>query len=126
MPPVCLPGDAVETILFGLLHYSHDPRVPRIYRQLFGYDRQGRISVDRAGEHLRAGNLGNLKRLSGQVRFVHHSMTLDHCAIHGADLMRENNECLADGDFIQPHIRKAPRVFAVSYLGHAPGESIEH
>ena len=67
----------------------------------------GVLAVDRAGEHLRARRLRHQVRLAGQVRLVHHAVALDDDAVHGADLVREHDELVADAHGVERDVLDA-------------------
>ena len=111
---------------FGLAHDFHDLGVARIGGALGRADGQGRFAVDRARDHRRAGGLGDLERLARQIGFIHHAVSLDHHAVHRADVMRINHERVAHGNLMQRHIHDFRFPFPVGDRRHSFGQRGQH
>ena len=92
-----------------------------------GPDHQGLEAIDRPGERGGAWRLRDHVGLSGQVRLVHRSVSLEDCRVHGADLMREQDEFIANVDRGDVEIEERPIACpAVRDRRAPPGERLEH
>ena len=110
----------------GLAHDFHDLRVARIGGALGRANGQGRLAVDRARDHRRAGGLGDLERLAREIGFIHHAVALDHHAVRRTDLMRINHERVAHRNLRQRHIQHFRRAFPVGDRRHPFGQRGQH
>jgi hypothetical protein len=100
--------------LFRRAHDLHDLCIPRIGREFVRAKREGRVTVDRAGQDRRTGRLRHHEWFAGQVGFVHDPVAFDNGAIDRADFMRKNHEGIADGDLVEKDLRKLSVHLAVS------------
>ncbi len=108
-----------RTALFRGSHHLHDLGVPGVHGQPIGPDGQRRIAVDCPRQNGRPGCLGHLVRLAGEIRLVHHAVSLDYGAVHRADLVREHHQRVAKRHRIQLDVGHLPVPHAVRGRGHA-------
>ena len=84
------------------------------------------LAVDGARQHGRARRLGHHVRLAGEVRLVHDAVAFSHGAVHRADLVREDDQRVADRHRVERHVGELPIPLAVCHRGHAPGQRRQH
>ena len=112
--------------LLGVPHHLHDPRVAGVDRPSHRADRQRLLAVDRAGQHVRARRLGHHERLAGQVGLVHRAVALHDGPVDRADLVRKDDQVIADGDRVERHVLDRPAGAAMRDRGHPARQRLQH
>ena len=109
------------------MQHTHDLRIAAIQGGAVGADDERLESVDGTGEHGRARRLRDDIGLAGEVGLVHGPVPLEDSRVDGADLMREEDEFVADLDAGHVEIGE-PTVASPTVRDRRapPGQRLEH
>ncbi len=89
-------------------------------------NRQCRLAVDRARQNFRADRLRHAVRLSGEIRFIHRTVTVHNDSIHGTDFMRQHDQHVFGCNRLQGDVGHRRVDFSMGPGRHAFGQRVEH
>src|SRR6266496_523912 len=105
-------------VLLGLPHDLHDFGVARIDRTARGPDSESGLTIHGARDDGGSSSFCNLEGFAGEERFVHYSVAFNYSSVHWRNVVRINNQGVADRDVIECYVADHGASFSMCDAGH--------
>ena len=116
----------LRPVLLARTEHVHDLGVAAVAGHAVGANLKRGLPVDRAREHGRPGSLRHAVGLAGEVALVHRPAARHHSAVHRADLVRQDDDRVADSHLREHDVGQAGGRLAMGERRHPPGQGVEH